>query len=45
MPELSGLVADTDFGEVAVDSVVLMKSDLTPRGAIYTPLERMTLRS
>jgi len=45
VPELSGLVADDDFGEVAVDSVVLMKSDLTPRGAIYTPLERIRLHS
>ena len=41
--ELSVLVADADFGEVDVDSVVLMKSDLRPRGAVYTPLERVAL--
>ena len=41
--ELSGLVVDADFGTVAVEDVVLMKSDLTPTGAIYTPMERIKL--
>ena len=45
VPELSGLVADAHFGEVAAESVVLMRSELTPRGAIYTPVERIRLGS
>ena len=41
--EISAAVADQDFGEVEVDSVVLMKSDLRPTGAVYTPLHRFPL--
>jgi 2'-5' RNA ligase len=41
--ELAAVVPDADFGEVAVDSVVLMKSELRPTGPIYTPIERMKL--
>ena len=43
--ELAGAVKDADFGEVAVESLVLMKSDLTPRGAIHTLLHRFPLGS
>ena len=31
------------FGRVAVDAVTLMRSDLSPRGARYTPLARVPL--
>ena len=31
--------SDTMFGTVEVDNIKLMKSDLTPDGPIYTPLE------
>jgi len=41
---LAQAVQDDQFGAVDVDSVVLMKSDLTPQGAIYTPLRRFALR-
>jgi len=40
---LAGALQEDDFGTVAVDSLVLMKSDLTPQGAIYTPLHRFPL--
>ncbi len=40
---IAELIPDADFGQVQVDSVVLMKSDLTPSGAVYTPLERFPL--
>jgi len=43
LPELTALVPDADFGEVPVERIVLMRSDLTPRGAIYTPLEHIPL--
>lgn len=43
--ELSGMVTDPDFGEVDVDGIVLLKSDLRPSGAVYTPLARATLGS
>jgi len=41
--QIAELLADSDFGQVTVRSVVLMKSDLTPAGALYTPLERFGL--
>ncbi len=41
--ELARAVGDADFAEVAVEAFVLMKSDLTPRGALYTPLQRFPL--
>jgi len=41
--ELAALVTDADFGEVTVRDIVLMKSELTPRGPIYTPIERVPL--
>lgn len=34
---------DLEGGEVAADEIVLMKSELHPRGAIYTPLRRIAL--
>jgi len=40
---LAGLVPNADFGEVDVNEIILMKSDLTPRGALYTPVERVKL--
>lgn len=43
MDVISGAVADQDFGEVAVDCMVLMKSDLRPDGAIYTRLHSFAL--
>ena len=36
-------VPDTPFGEVAVTEFVLMQSDLTPAGAIYSSLHRFGL--
>jgi len=36
-------VPDDDFGEVDVDSVLLMESDLQPEGAVYTVLHRFPL--
>ncbi|NOZ59548.1 MAG: RNA 2',3'-cyclic phosphodiesterase [Euryarchaeota archaeon] len=33
------------LGEVDVEAVTLMKSTLTPKGAIYTPLRRVALRT
>jgi 2'-5' RNA ligase len=41
--KLASEVREPGFGEVEVDEIVLMKSDLTPRGAIYTPLEHVPL--
>lgn len=35
----------SNFGRVQVEEIVLMKSDLTPRGAVYTPLEQIALGS
>jgi 2'-5' RNA ligase len=39
---LRGL-ADRLFGRMRIEEAVLMKSDLTPRGPIYTPVERFRL--
>jgi len=43
MGELSAAVADQRFGEVSVDSMVLMKSDLRPDGAVYSVEHRFLL--
>jgi 2'-5' RNA ligase len=32
-----------DWGKQTIDSVTLMKSDLTPTGPLYTPLRRIAL--
>ncbi len=40
---LSAAVEDQDFGRVDVDSIVLMRSDLRPTGAVYTPIQRFSL--
>jgi len=40
---LAGLVPNADFGEAQAREIILMKSDLTPRGAVYTPVERVKL--
>ncbi len=40
---LSREAGQSNFGEVEATEIVLMKSDLTPRGAVYTPLERIPL--
>ena len=37
-------LADEEFGEMTVDEIMLMMSDLTPAGAVYTPLARAALR-
>ena len=45
-PRLEGLHAalpDQEFGQVMVDSIVMMKSDLNPSGPIYTVLQRFPL--
>ncbi len=34
-----------DWGEQTIDTVTLMKSDLTPTGPLYTPLRRIALSS
>ncbi|GAF87670.1 unnamed protein product [marine sediment metagenome] len=36
-------MADRDFGETHVEAVTLMRSDLSPSGAVYTPLHRVSL--
>ena len=41
--ELASEVRESYFGLVEVEEMVLMKSDLTPRGAIYTPLNHIPL--
>lgn len=43
--ELAREAGNSDFGKVDVSEIVIMKSDLTPRGAVYTPLERIELGS
>ena len=43
--EIAAMLPEADFGEVPVEEIVLMKSDLTPRGPIYSPLERLPLGS
>ncbi|MFW6457776.1 MAG: RNA 2',3'-cyclic phosphodiesterase [Planctomycetota bacterium] len=41
--ELAREAGKSNFGRVEVNEMVLMKSDLTPRGAVYTPLDRIAL--
>ena len=41
--ELAREAGESNFGECQVEEVVLMKSDLTPRGAVYTALETVGL--
>lgn len=41
--EMAGLLESQDCGRVQVDSFVLMKSDLRPDGAVYTPVQRFAL--
>ena len=41
--EVAAAVKDQDFGRVEVDSMVLMRSELHPTGAVYTPLRRLPL--
>lgn len=43
MDEIVAAVAAQDFGRVKVASFVLMRSDLKPDGAIYTPVHRFGL--
>lgn len=43
MDELSAAVRDQDFGRVAVDSFILMRSELRPGGAVYSPVHRFAL--
>ncbi|MBN1283050.1 MAG: RNA 2',3'-cyclic phosphodiesterase [Proteobacteria bacterium] len=38
-------MTDTDLGEFTVDSLALYRSELTPKGPIYTVLERFPLGS
>ncbi len=35
--------AQTEFGRQRIDRVVLMRSELSPGGAVYTPIERFDL--
>jgi RNA 2',3'-cyclic 3'-phosphodiesterase len=35
----------TEFGRMTVDRIVLIKSELTPKGPIYSPVEEMLLAS
>jgi 2'-5' RNA ligase len=41
--DLAPLLSDPDFGKVEVNDIVLMKSDLTPQGAVYSVLERVEI--
>jgi len=41
--ELTAALPEQDFGRVAVESFVLMRSDLHPDGAVYTPMHRFPL--
>ena len=41
--ELADRAGNVEFGKVEVKDIVLMKSDLTPRGAVYSVLERIPL--
>ncbi len=41
--EIAAAVPDRDFGQVYVESFVLMASDLRPTGAVYTPVHRFPL--
>jgi 2'-5' RNA ligase len=43
MEAISAAVENQDFGQVWVDSMVLMSSELRPGGALYTPLHRFAL--
>ena len=43
VPELADRAGNVEFGEVEVKEIVLMKSELTPRGAVYSVLERIPL--
>ncbi len=43
MEEIAAAVTSPDFGRVKVDSFVLMRSDLRPGGAVYTPVHRFPL--
>ena len=43
LSEIAAMLPEADFGEVPVEEIVLMKSDLTPRGPVHTPLERLAL--
>jgi 2'-5' RNA ligase len=43
MDEIEEALESQDFGEVRVDSFVLMRSDLRPDGAVYTVLHRFAL--
>jgi len=38
-------IGDTDFGELHVDQIVVVRSDLTPKGARYTVMARAPLTS
>ena len=43
LEKLRGQLQDTHFGAVPVDEMVLIKSELTPDGPIYTPLRHVGL--
>ncbi len=43
LEELRATVPRQEFGTVEVNSIVLMKSDLRPEGAVYTPLQHFPL--
>lgn len=44
LEDLSAALTDQDFGSVEVDSLVLIKSDLTPQGPIYTLVHQFALK-
>jgi 2'-5' RNA ligase len=43
LDKLQDQLQETDFGTVPVNNMVLIKSELTPDGPIYTPLHTFTL--
>ena len=45
LEEIAARAGETDFGEVMVEEIVLMRSQLTPQGAVYTALTRLPFGS
>ena len=41
--ELAAALPEQEFGDVELDRIVLMKSELRPTGAVYTVLEAFPL--
>jgi len=45
MADELGKATERSFGTMTVEEVVLMKSDLRPDGPVYTPVERVALKT